>query len=105
MTEGISSKVREQDVLLGGNEIVLSEQYACTRCGISLPEIEPRIFSFNSPYGACPDCHGLGTKLEFDEDLVIPDRNKSISQGALEPWKRGGRGYILYYRWLVRKLG
>jgi excinuclease ABC subunit A len=86
------------------SEIVFSEQYACTRCGISYAEVEPRIFSFNSPYGACPECHGLGTKLEFDPDLVIPDRNKSINEGAIEAWKRGGRGYILYYRWLIREL-
>jgi excinuclease ABC subunit A len=85
-------------------EMIFSEQYACQRCGISIAEVEPRIFSFNSPYGACPDCNGLGTKLEFDPDLVIPDKNKSINEGALEPWKRGGRGYILYYRWLIREL-
>jgi excinuclease ABC subunit A len=85
-------------------ELTMSEQYACTKCGISYAEVEPRMFSFNSPYGACPDCHGLGTKLEFDPDLVIPDKNKSINAGAIEPWKRGGRGYILYYRWLIREL-
>ncbi|MDD4980869.1 MAG: excinuclease ABC subunit UvrA [Candidatus Omnitrophica bacterium] len=85
-------------------DIVFSEQYACTKCGISYPEVEPRMFSFNSPYGACPACHGLGTKLEFDPDLIIPDRNKSINEGAIEAWKRGGRGYILYYRWLIREL-
>ncbi|MFA4842851.1 MAG: excinuclease ABC subunit UvrA, partial [Candidatus Omnitrophota bacterium] len=83
---------------------IYSEHYACTKCGISIAEVEPRIFSFNSPYGACPDCHGLGTKLEFDPDLVIPDRNKSINEGAIEAWKRGGRGYIIYYRWLIREL-
>ncbi|MBC8436488.1 MAG: excinuclease ABC subunit UvrA [Candidatus Omnitrophica bacterium] len=83
---------------------VYSEQYACTKCGISYTEVEPRNFSFNSPYGACPECNGLGTKLEFDPDLVIPDRNKSINAGAIAPWKRGGRGYILYYRWLIREL-
>jgi excinuclease ABC subunit A len=85
-------------------EIVFSEQYACPKCGMSYLEVEPRIFSFNSPYGACPECNGLGTKLEFDPDLVVPDKNKSINQGALVPWKRGGRGYILYYRWLIREL-
>jgi excinuclease ABC subunit A len=85
-------------------DLVFSEQYACTKCGISYSEVEPRMFSFNSPYGACPDCHGLGTRLEFDPDLVIPDKNKSINAGAIEPWKRGGRGYILYYRWLIRQL-
>ena len=83
---------------------IYSEQYACTRCGISYSEVEPRIFSFNSPYGACPACNGLGTKFEFDPELVIPDKNKSINEGALSPWKRGGRGYILYYRWLIREL-
>jgi excinuclease ABC subunit A len=85
-------------------EMTFSEEYACSKCGINIPEIEPRIFSFNSPYGACPACHGLGIKLEFDSELVIPDKNKSINDGAIEPWKRGGRGYILYYRWLLREL-
>lgn len=85
-------------------DILFSEQYACVKCGISYSEVEPRIFSFNSPYGACPECNGLGRKLEFDADLVIPDKNKSINAGAIEPWKRGGRGYILYYRWLIREL-
>ena len=84
--------------------MVFSEQYACLKCGISFTQVQPRNFSFNSPYGACPECHGLGTKLEFDPDLVVPDRSKSINEGALEPWKRGGRGYILYYRWLIREL-
>ncbi|MFC1804218.1 excinuclease ABC subunit UvrA [Candidatus Omnitrophota bacterium] len=85
-------------------ELTFSEKYACMECGISLAEVEPRTFSFNSPYGACPECNGLGTKFEFDRDLVIPDRSKSINDGAIEAWKRGGRGYILYYRWLIREL-
>jgi len=85
-------------------DIVFSEEFACTRCGINIPEIEPRLFSFNSPYGACPSCNGLGTKLEFDPDLVVPDSDKSINEGAIEPWKRGGRGYILYYRSMLREL-
>ncbi|MBN1913389.1 MAG: excinuclease ABC subunit UvrA, partial [Candidatus Omnitrophica bacterium] len=85
-------------------DLVLSEQYACLKCGISYSEVEPRVFSFNSPYGACPDCHGLGTKLEFDPELIVPQPEKSINAGALEPWRRGGRGYILYYRWLIREL-
>jgi len=85
-------------------DIVFSEKYACIKCGIDIPEIEPRLFSFNSPYGACPACNGLGIKLEFDPDLVIQDKTKSINAGAILPWKRGGRGYILYYRWLLREL-
>lgn len=86
------------------SELVFSEHYACAKCGISYSEVEPRMFSFNSPYGVCPDCNGLGTKLEFDPDLIIPDKNKSINEGAIEAWKRGGRGYILYYRWLIKEL-
>jgi excinuclease ABC subunit A len=86
------------------NDMVFSEKYACAKCGIDIPEIEPRLFSFNSPYGACPSCNGLGIKLEFDPDLVIPDKTKSINDGAIAPWKRGGRGYMLYYRWLLREL-
>jgi len=85
-------------------DYIFSEQYACVKCGISYSEVEPRMFSFNSPYGACPDCNGLGTKLEFDPDLVIPDKSKSINEGAIEAWKRGGKGYILYYRALIREL-
>ncbi len=83
---------------------VFSEKYACVHCGISYAEINPRNFSFNSPYGACSECGGLGNKLEFDPELVVPDRNKSINGGAIEPWRRGGRGYILYYRWVMRQL-
>ena len=89
---------------VGSKDLTFSEQYACSNCGISYAEVSPRNFSFNSPYGACPECNGLGIKLEFDPDLIIPDKNKSINAGCLEPWKRGGRGYILYYRWLVREL-
>jgi excinuclease ABC subunit A len=100
----VNRKNKSVDYGLSSMDYIFSEHYACTKCGISYSEIEPRIFSFNSPYGACPDCNGLGTKLEFDPDLVIPDKNKSINEGALEPWKRGGRGYILYYRWLIREL-
>ncbi len=85
-------------------EFLFSEQYSCPNCEINLEEIEPRIFSFNSPYGACSACGGMGTKMEFDEDLVIPDRDKSISAGAIEPWRRGGKGYILYYRALLKEL-
>jgi len=85
-------------------DLILSEQYACLNCGISYAQIQPRNFSFNSPYGACPECNGLGTKLKFDPDLIIPDKSKSINEGAIAAWKRGGRGYILYYRWLIREL-
>lgn len=85
-------------------DIIFSEQYACLKCGISYAQINPRNFSFNSPFGACPECNGLGNKLKFDSDLIMPDKSKSINAGALAPWKRGGRGYIMYYRWLIRQL-
>ena len=69
--------------VLGDKELVFSEQFACPECDFSLPELEPRMFSFNAPYGACPDCKGLGVKLKIDPDLVIPDPSKSISEGAI----------------------
>ncbi|MBN2057629.1 MAG: excinuclease ABC subunit UvrA [Candidatus Saganbacteria bacterium] len=73
---------------------VFSEKFACAHCGISLDEITPRIFSFNSPYGACPTCSGLGDKLEFDPDLVIPDMSLSISDGAIVPWGEAGSYFV-----------
>lgn len=69
--------------VVGGDEIVMSEKYACPDCDFSLPELEPRMFSFNAPYGACPDCNGLGVKLKIDVDLLIPDKTKSILDGAI----------------------
>jgi len=80
-------------------DIVFSEQFACEECGISLPELEPRFFSFNSPYGACPACQGLGEKLEVEPSLVIPNPNLSLSEGAIFPWahashKIGRQGYF-----------
>ncbi len=65
---------------------IFSENFACAECGISLPEIEPRNFSFNSPHGACESCHGLGANLEVDPDLIIPNRRLSLSEGAIMPW-------------------
>ena len=85
-------------------DLLFSERYGCPTCGISFAELEPRLFSFNSPYGACPACHGLGTQLKIDEALVVPDPDKSIAEGAIEPWRRGGRGYIMYHRALLREL-
>jgi excinuclease ABC subunit A len=79
---------------------LFSEHFACVHCGVSLPEFEPRTFSFNSPHGACPACTGLGTELEIDPDLVIPDRSKTLNQGAIEPWTRERSGDS-YYRQLL----
>ena len=69
-------------------DLLLSERFACAKCGVNIMEIEPRSFSFNSPHGACPSCTGLGTKLEVDEELVFPNRNLTIAQGAIRPWSR-----------------
>ena len=77
--------------VLGGEESLFSEHFACVYCGISLGEIAPRTFSFNSPYGACPACTGLGCKLEIDPNLVIPDRRLSVDAGAIQPWTRNGQ--------------
>lgn len=72
--------------VIGEEEMLFSEHYACPYCGFTVGELEPRLFSFNAPFGACPDCDGLGVKLEVDQDLVIPDRTKTLSQGAIVPW-------------------
>ena len=77
--------------VLDGEESLFSEHFACVYCGISLGEIAPRIFSFNSPYGACPACTGLGCKLEIDPNLVIPDKRLSLAEGAIQPWARNGQ--------------
>lgn len=72
--------------VIGGDPIPFSEQYACPICGFTVGELEPRLFSFNAPLGACPACEGLGLKLEVDIDLVVPDRTKTLRDGAMAPW-------------------
>ena len=98
MKEGVKERVSEAielalkfangfvKVMYDDNELFLSEHYACKECGFTMPKIEPRLFSFNSPLGACPECNGLGHRLEVSEDLVI-DNNKSIEDGAILPYK------------------
>ena len=71
---------------MGVGERTFSESYSCPVCGFSMPELEPRMFSFNSPYGACPDCTGLGTKTEFDPELIAPDPGKPVRDGAILPF-------------------
>ena len=70
--------------VIGSEEILMSESYACPHCNFSIPELEPRLFSFNAPYGACPECKGLGTKLKIGEALLMPDKNKSILEGGIK---------------------
>ncbi len=67
-------------------ELLFSEYYACPVCGFTVPELEPRLFSFNAPFGSCSDCDGLGMKLEVDTDLIVPDASKTLREGALAPW-------------------
>ena len=81
-SNGLIKILRSED----NSETVYSQRKACTKCGLSIQDLEPRSFSFNSPFGACKQCNGLGIKVEFDPELVIPDRSKSILDGAIKPW-------------------
>jgi len=98
-------KVGDGLVVIAGEkqEKTFSERYACIDCGINLIEIEPRIFSFNSPYGACERCNGLGTKMEIDPDILVPDTSKPWIN-AVAPWQKGRRGYMMYYRAVLREI-
>jgi len=92
----------------GGNgqwrDLVFSEKFACNEHPeASLEELSPRLFSFNSPYGACGSCDGLGTILEFDEDLIVPDRNLSLENGAIDAWRKGGKRMNIFYSRLIMK--
>ena len=90
-------------VTLDRKELLFSQKNSCPDCGISVGELSPRMFSFNSPYGACPECHGLGVKIEFDEDLIIPDKTRTLAEGAILPWKNTVMGS--YYSQLLAGLG
>ncbi|HEX5565078.1 MAG TPA: excinuclease ABC subunit UvrA, partial [Sporosarcina sp.] len=92
LSDSIESALRlaEGQVLIDiidGEEILFSEHHACPQCGFSIGELEPRMFSFNSPFGACPECDGLGTKLEVDPELVIPDKSRSLKDHAIAAWE------------------
>ncbi|MBI3470925.1 MAG: excinuclease ABC subunit UvrA [Candidatus Solibacter usitatus] len=80
----------------GGERLRFSEQFACKTCGMAFAEPEPRLFSFNSPFGACPRCQGFGNTIDYDLDLVIPDRSLSLAEGAIKPWRR-----TEYRNWLL----
>ncbi|MBU0571313.1 MAG: excinuclease ABC subunit UvrA [Candidatus Omnitrophica bacterium] len=84
-------------------DTLFSEHNACTACGISFEKLAPRNFSFNTPYGACPTCNGLGNKQEIDPELVVPDKSESVLR-AVRPWKKGGKGLILHYRRQIRRM-
>jgi excinuclease ABC subunit A len=93
---GLAAGLIEVEILSGeqeGETLLFSEQFACLNCGTSIPELEPRIFSFNSPHGACDRCHGLGFQRVIDPELVVPDPTLSLAEGALQPWNRGISAY------------
>ncbi|MEW6025887.1 MAG: excinuclease ABC subunit UvrA [Planctomycetota bacterium] len=85
------------------SDLVFSEHFACPDCQISLAELSPRIFSFNSPYGACPRCNGLGTRMELDLDLIVPDKSLSLSNGAIEAWRKSGHRMAIYYSYVIKE--
>jgi len=88
-----------------GQDYLFNEKLGCPECGISFEQLEPRNFSFNSPYGACPECKGLGFLMKIDPELVIPDKNKTFREGAIKPWQdTGGRHIFFYYRGLLRDM-
>jgi len=89
---GLAAGLVEVEVI-DGETLLFSEQFACLNCGTSIPELEPRIFSFNSPHGACERCHGLGFQRVIDPELVVPDPTLSLAEGALQPWNRGVTAY------------
>jgi excinuclease ABC subunit A len=91
LTDSVETALREGGGVLivereGAPDLLFSEDQACHHCGISFPELTPQLFSFNSPLGMCPECHGLGTRAEMDEELMVPDPTLSINQGAVKPW-------------------
>jgi len=98
----------KDDKANGGNgrwrDVVYSEKFACNKHpAASLEELSPRLFSFNSPYGACKSCDGLGTILEFDPDLIVPDKSVSLENGAIDAWRKGGKRMNIYYNRLVKR--
>lgn len=99
VSDSVETALKEADglVLVASDkaETLYSRKFACPRDNISLPEFTPRMFSFNSPFGACPECTGLGVKLEFDIDLIIPDMNLTIREGAIKPWSGGFRTFYM----------
>ena len=108
LLEAIKTAIRESDdglVIVGieRKELLFSQKNSCPDCGVSVGELQPRMFSFNSPYGACQECHGLGVKIEFDFDLIVPDRKKTFMEGAIAPWKGNIMGS--YYSQLLAGLG
>lgn len=105
VTESVETALRlgsgiVQVAIEDGEERLYSENFACVHCGISIGDLAPRNFSFNSPHGACPDCTGLGVKMELDPELVIPNKDLSLAEGAIQPWQRAAHVSTWYQRLL-----
>src|SRR5881398_3390127 len=90
---GLAEGIVEVELVDSGEIKTYSERFACLNCGTSMPELEPRMFSFNSPHGACPRCTGLGSQMEIDPDLVVPDPSLSLNEGAILPWSTSSADY------------
>ncbi len=101
-----SAEISKNQRQSAAEDFVFSEHFACEECGISLPELEPRLFSFNAPYGACPACQGLGEKLEVDPKLVIPNSNLTLAEGAIFPWAHASHkvGRQGFFWWKIEEL-
>jgi len=110
LTDSVETSLKLSDGMVvvnspdSNNDTLYSELYACADCGISIEELSPRMFSFNSPYGACETCHGLGTTVEMDLDLIITDKTLSLKQWVIVPWRIAGRHLRRYYSRLINKL-
>ena len=91
--------------IVEGEELTFSEKMACPECGTGFEDLEPSAFSFNSPQGACPECHGLGTSMEFDPDLIVPDKSLSLREGAVEPWSTADGYYMQSLESLAKHMG
>ncbi len=104
LAEGLVVISQQQPGAANWQDVLYSEKWACPHhpeC--SLEDLEPRLFSFNSPYGACPTCSGLGTILEFDEELIVPDQTRSLADGAIDAWRNQGRRMSVYYNRVIRR--
>ena len=100
---GDGALVVSRETKKGWTDALYSERYACPDCGLSYEELSPNMFSFNSPYGACPNCDGLGTRPEFDPDLIVPDKDLSLREGAIDVWRRGGKRMAIFYHYVLQE--
>ncbi|MDD4890688.1 MAG: excinuclease ABC subunit UvrA [Phycisphaerae bacterium] len=103
LSEGLVLILSQANGATDWSEQIFSQRWACVECGVSLEDLAPRMFSFNSPYGACPACDGLGTILEFDAELIVPDEDRTLHDGAIDAWRKGGKRMNIFYNRLLRQ--